>query len=67
MRLATEDTNKMVRKRAATAISRAVRNFPPGLDEAVSHAPAEFKPKEKLDAHDMESVDILINKLRGST
>jgi hsp70-interacting protein len=26
--------------------------------------PAEFKPKDQLDANDMESVDLLINKLR---
>jgi hypothetical protein len=28
--------------------------------------PKEFKPQEELDASDMESVDILINKLRES-
>ncbi|KAF2826148.1 Hsp70 nucleotide exchange factor fes1 [Ophiobolus disseminans] len=66
MRLATEDTDRQVRKSAITALSSAVRNFQPGLDAAVSLAPAEFKPQEPLDAHDMESVDILINKLRDS-
>jgi len=66
MRLATEDTDRNVRKKATTAISSAVRNFQAGLDEAVKHAPAELKPSEKLDAMDMESVDILIGKMRES-
>jgi hypothetical protein len=65
-RMATSDAEKKVRKKAIFALSSAVRNFQPGLDIAVSHMPAEFKPQEKLDANDMESVDVLINKLRES-
>jgi hsp70-interacting protein len=64
VRLATEDTEKKVRKKATTALSSAVRNFQAGLDAALSSVPAEYKPKEELDANDMDSVDILINKLR---
>jgi len=66
IRLATTDPEKKVRKKAATALSSTVRNFQPGLDAAVSHVSAEFKPQEKLDASEMESVDILINKIRES-
>lgn len=66
MRLATLDTETKVRKKAITALSSGVRNFQAALDDAVSHMPAEFKPQEKLDAEDMASVDILINKLRES-
>jgi len=66
MRLATEDTERDVRKKATTALSSAVRNFQPGLDAAVAAAPDKFKPKEKLDATDMESVDVLIGKMRES-
>jgi hsp70-interacting protein len=66
VRLATEDVEKKVRKKATTALSSAVRNFQAGLDAALSSVPAEYKPKDKLDANNMESVDVLINKLRES-
>ncbi|KAH8712203.1 Hsp70 nucleotide exchange factor FES1 [Phaeosphaeriaceae sp. PMI808] len=65
VRLATGDDIPKHRKRAVTALSVAVRNFQPGLDAAVSQMPKQYKPQEKLDASDMESVDILINKLRS--
>ncbi|KAF2028572.1 Fes1-domain-containing protein [Setomelanomma holmii] len=66
VRLATEDPEQQVRKRAITALSSTVRNFQPGLDETISHMPKDFKPDRELDACDMESVDILINRLRES-
>jgi hsp70-interacting protein len=64
--MATSDAEKKVRKKAIFALSSSVRNFQGALDEAVSNMPAKFKPQEKLDANDMESVDVLINKLRES-
>ncbi|KAH7411711.1 Hsp70 nucleotide exchange factor FES1 [Phaeosphaeria sp. MPI-PUGE-AT-0046c] len=64
VRLATADPDLTVRKKATNAISSTVRNFQPGLDAVLTHMPAEYKPKETLDADDMESVDLLINKLR---
>lgn len=66
VRLATTDSERNVRKKAINALSSSVRNFQPSLDAAVSHMPTEFKPSEKLDANDMESVDTLINQLRNS-
>jgi hsp70-interacting protein len=62
--LATEDVDQKVRKKATSALSSFVRNFQPGLDAVLSKMPAEYKPKNELDANDMESVDLLINKLR---
>jgi hsp70-interacting protein len=64
--MATADSNRTVRKKATFALSSTVRNFQPGLDEALTHMPTEYKPLETLDANDMESVDTLINKLRES-
>lgn len=64
VRIATADTDQAARKKATNAISSLVRNFQPGLDAVLAQMPAEFKPQEKLDANDMESVDLLINKLR---
>jgi len=66
VRMATSDAEKKNRKKAIFALSSAVRNFQAALDAAVEHMPAEFKPQQKLDANDMESVDVLINKLRES-
>ncbi|KAJ4989024.1 Hsp70 nucleotide exchange factor FES1 [Stagonosporopsis vannaccii] len=66
VRMATGDDETKVKKKAITALSSSVRNFQPALDDAVTHVPAEYKPSSKLDANDMDSVDILINKLRDS-
>jgi hsp70-interacting protein len=66
VRLATEDPEKIVRKKAITAISSAVRNCQPNLDATLPHIPTNLKPQETLDANDMDSVDILINKLRAT-
>lgn len=65
MKLATEDENVDVRKKAARALSCASRNFQPGLDAVVDHVPPHLKPKEKLDAADMSSVDSLIHPIRA--
>ncbi|USP80811.1 Hsp70 nucleotide exchange factor FES1 [Curvularia clavata] len=66
VRMATSDTDKKVRKKAIFALSSSVRNFQAALDAALEHVPAELKPQEKLDANNMESVDMLINKLRDN-
>lgn len=65
-RMATTDVERKVRKKAINALSSATRNFQASLDAAILHMPPEFKPEGQLDANDMESVDILINKLRAS-
>ncbi|KAF2003047.1 Fes1-domain-containing protein [Amniculicola lignicola CBS 123094] len=63
-RLATEDTDRDVRKKAIRALSQVARNFQPGLDLVVEHIHPKFKPEGKLDAEDMASVDSLILMLR---
>jgi hsp70-interacting protein len=64
VRMATEDTDPKARKKAITALSSTIRNFQAGLDEALTHMPAAYKPTDNIDANDMDSVDLLINKLR---
>ncbi|KAK7187039.1 hypothetical protein DPSP01_005900 [Paraphaeosphaeria sporulosa] len=64
VKLATEDSNEAVRKKAVRALSCATRNYQPALDAVVDSVPATFKPEKELDATDMDSVDILIDKLR---
>lgn len=66
VRLATGSDETKVKKKAITALSSSVRNFQPALDDAMAHVPDEHKPSEALDANDMDSVDLLINKLRAS-
>ncbi|KAF2471164.1 putative Hsp70 nucleotide exchange factor [Lindgomyces ingoldianus] len=65
-KMATEDKDKDVRKKAIKALSSAVTNFQPSLDATVDNMPAEFRPSGKLDASDMDSVNTLIGKLRDS-
>ncbi|KAF2443601.1 Fes1-domain-containing protein [Karstenula rhodostoma CBS 690.94] len=65
VKLATEDTNEAVRKKAVRALSCATRNYQPALDAVVDSVPSTFKPEKELDAGDMDSVDILIDKLRA--
>ena len=64
--MATEDTQKNVRKKAILALSSSIRNFQPGLDAAVPYLPAKFKPQQDLDANDMDSINTIIDKLRES-
>lgn len=64
VKLATEDDNLAVRKKAVRGISCATRNYQPALDAVVDSVPPTFKPENKLDAGDMASVDILIDQLR---
>ena len=64
IKLATEDENMDVRKKAVRALSAATRNYQPGLDALVDNVPSQFKPRDKLDAADMDAVDSLIVPLR---
>ncbi|OCL12916.1 Fes1-domain-containing protein [Glonium stellatum] len=64
VRLAIEDTHYSVRKKAILALSSAIRNYQPALDEAIASMPKEHTVDQKLDAADMDSVNILIQRLR---
>lgn len=62
--LAIEDTNEPVRRKAIYALSSEVRNYQPALDEAMKSLPEEAKPREKVEAGNMDGVDQIIEKLR---
>ena len=64
-KLATQDENQGVRKKAVNALSSAVRNYQPALDELETSLPEDVWKRKGLDAGDMDSVDELIGKLRG--
>ncbi|PPJ50069.1 hypothetical protein CBER1_05058 [Cercospora berteroae] len=65
-KLATDDTNQAVRKKAIGALSSQVRNFQPGMDELEKALPESvWKSSEGgQDASDMDSCDAIIQKLR---
>lgn len=67
MRLALEDPQEAVRRKAIYALSSAVRNYQPGLDAAVESLPQSLKPGDKLDAGDMEAVDGIVQQLRATS
>lgn len=59
-----EDENQTARKKAAGALSSEVRNYQPGCDELVKHLPNDIWSTGKIDASDMDAVDVLIDVLR---
>lgn len=61
---ALEDEALAARKKAAGALSSEVRNYQPGLDELVKHLPNDVWSTGKVDASDMDAVDVLINEVR---
>ncbi|OQN95976.1 hypothetical protein B0A48_17919 [Cryoendolithus antarcticus] len=65
LKLALEDKEQSVRKKAVTALSSEVRNYQPGLDELAKNTPKDiWAGDEKLDAGEMEQVDKIIGPLR---
>ena len=64
VKLAMDDPNEPVRRKAIYALSSEVRNFQPGLDEAVRTLPKSIVPEGAIDAGAMDAVDRIIDKLR---
>ena len=67
VRLAIEDPDESVRRKAIRALSSSVRNYQPGLNNVIDHLPPEYRINEKLDASDMDSVDRIVDKLRHNS
>ncbi|KAH9845574.1 Hsp70 nucleotide exchange factor fes1 [Teratosphaeria destructans] len=63
-RMATEDPDRAVRKKAVSALSSQVRNFQPGLDELERCLPEDVWRRRGVEAGDMGAVDELIQTLR---
>ncbi|KAJ5669233.1 Hsp70 nucleotide exchange factor fes1 [Penicillium macrosclerotiorum] len=62
--MATTDANPAARKKSVYALSSAVRNYQPAMNELVKSLPEGY-PKDKVDSGDMEAVDAIINQLRA--
>jgi hypothetical protein len=61
--MATTDPNPAARKKSIYALSSAVRNYQPAMNELVKALPEGY-PTEKIDSGDMEAVDSIMDKLR---
>lgn len=62
--VATTDSNAITRKKAVYALSSAVRNYQPSMNELIKHLPEGYAP-EKVDAGDMDAIDVVMDKLRS--
>ncbi|CAG8929270.1 unnamed protein product [Penicillium salamii] len=62
--LATTDANQATRKKAVYALSSAVRNYQPAMNELNKSLPEGY-PTE-TDAGDMDAVDAVMDKLRAT-
>jgi oligoendopeptidase F len=67
LQLSQADPDTSVRRKAAYALSSAVRNYQPALDQLHKHLPVHIATAdEKLDASDMERINEIITKLKES-
>lgn len=64
VKLAVEDSNEQVRRKAIYALSSETRNYQPGLDEALKALPKGIAPEGAIDSANMEAVDRVIDRLR---
>lgn len=61
--MAINDPNALARKKSIYALSSAVRNYQPAMNELVKALPEGYSA-EKVDSGDMEAVDAIMDKLR---
>ncbi|KAJ5453880.1 Hsp70 nucleotide exchange factor fes1 [Penicillium daleae] len=62
--MATADPNPAARKKSIYALSSAVRNYQPAMNELVKVLPEGYAT-DKTDAGDMEVIDAIMEKLRA--
>jgi hsp70-interacting protein len=62
--MATDDPAPATRKKAVYALSSAVRNYQPAMNEVVKHLPDGYS-RDKVDAGNMEAVDSIMLKLKA--
>ena len=66
VQLAGEDIDETVRRKSIYALSSEIRNYQPGLDEAIRSIPEAVRPSEKVDSGDMDAIDKIICALKES-
>ncbi len=66
-KLATDDGNQAVRKKAILALSSALRNCQPNLDALLKVLPRQDAADGSIDAADMGAIDTIVQKLRDES
>ena len=64
VKMAIDERNESVRRKALYALSSEMRNYQPGTDEAVKALPEGMRREGHVDAGDMDDVDAVIEQLR---
>ncbi|KAJ9612500.1 hsp70 nucleotide exchange factor fes1 [Cladophialophora chaetospira] len=59
-----DDPDKATRKKAVYALSSAVRNYQPAMNEAVKKLPKDIVGPDQISAADMDVIDAIMAKLR---
>lgn len=63
-RMAIDDSDATVRRKAVYALSSSVRNFQPGMNEAMKVLPKNVTGPDHVNATDMDVIDAIMAKLR---
>jgi len=59
-----DDPDKATRKKAVYALSSAIRNYQPAMNEAVKRLPKDIVGPDQVSASDMDVIDAIMSKLR---
>jgi hsp70-interacting protein len=65
VKLAVDDGDQAVRKKCVYALSSSMRNYQPATNEAVKYLPPDIVGTDTLSSNDMETIDAIMEKLRG--
>ena len=64
-KVANEDPDKVVRRKAVYALSSEVRNYQPGMDEASKCLPKNITGLDHISAENMDVIDAIMARLRN--
>ncbi|KAL8699223.1 MAG: hypothetical protein Q9224_001510 [Gallowayella concinna] len=67
VKLALEDPNEQVRRKAIYGLSSEIRNYPPALQVLVQELPKELRPEGAINAGDMDEVDQVMNAIKQAS
>lgn len=62
--MSLEDSDPAARRKAVYALSSSVRNFQPGMNEALKVLPKNITGPDHISAADMDVIDAIMGKLR---
>lgn len=63
-KVAVQDADQQVRRKAVYALSSSVRNYQPAMNEAVKSLPKDVVGADQVSADDMDKIDAIMAKLR---